>query len=196
MGKKIGILVGREWSFPPALLESVASRSGVVAEYVKLGTPMAEEGAPYDLILDRISHEVDFYRSYLRHAELRGTRVVNSPHELDSLDRFVAASYASRLGIPIPPVALLPHRDYAPEIVHEESLRNLDYPLDWASLVERVGPRFLLRDARWESNDPGQLCSSVEELLRHYDRSGRRLMMVQADVPAEHFLRCLVIGTE
>ena len=36
--KKVGVIVGREWSFPPALIEEVNSRNaGVVAEYAKLG---------------------------------------------------------------------------------------------------------------------------------------------------------------
>jgi hypothetical protein len=197
MGKKIGVLVGREWSFPPAFLEAAVNRgTNLTAEYVKLGTPFADELPAYDLILDRISHEVGFYRTYLRHAELRGIRVINSPHDLDGLDRFVAASHAARLGIPVPATALLPHRDYAPEIVHEESLRNLDYPLDWQRLVERVGSPFLLRDARRESGADDHVCGSVEDLLWHYDRSARRLMMVQAQVPGEQHLRCLVIGTE
>ena len=36
--KKIGLIVGREWSFPPAFLDEVNRRdAGVVAEYVQLG---------------------------------------------------------------------------------------------------------------------------------------------------------------
>jgi len=34
MERKVGLLVGREWSFPPAFIEEVNSRqTGVVAEY-------------------------------------------------------------------------------------------------------------------------------------------------------------------
>ena len=36
--KKIGLVVGREWSWPPAFIEEVNKRdAGVIAEYVKLG---------------------------------------------------------------------------------------------------------------------------------------------------------------
>ena len=36
--QKVGLIVGREWSFPPAFIEAVAARDeGVVAEFVKLG---------------------------------------------------------------------------------------------------------------------------------------------------------------
>ena len=35
---KVGLLVGREWSFPPAFIEEVARRDeGVVAEFITLG---------------------------------------------------------------------------------------------------------------------------------------------------------------
>jgi hypothetical protein len=35
---KVGLLVGREWSFPPAFIEEVNRRGkGVVAEFARLG---------------------------------------------------------------------------------------------------------------------------------------------------------------
>ena len=38
MTKKIGVIVGREWSWPPAFIEEVNERNqGVIAEYAKLG---------------------------------------------------------------------------------------------------------------------------------------------------------------
>src|SRR5688572_17151831 len=77
---KIGLVVGREWSFPPAFIEEVARRdSGVTAEYVKLGGTAMEELVPYSVIVDRISHEVPYYRTYLKYAALQGAIVVNNP---------------------------------------------------------------------------------------------------------------------
>src|SRR5437660_245200 len=36
--KRVGLLVGREWSFPPAFIQEVKKRdAGVVAEFVKIG---------------------------------------------------------------------------------------------------------------------------------------------------------------
>ena len=44
---KVGLMVGREWSFPPAFIEEVDRRdAGVVAEYVKLGAPSMDEPCP------------------------------------------------------------------------------------------------------------------------------------------------------
>ena len=67
MTKRVGLLVGREWSFPPAFLEEVNRRkAGVTAEFVKVGAVGMDEASRYDVIIDRISHEVPFYRSLLK----------------------------------------------------------------------------------------------------------------------------------
>ena len=67
--KRVGLIVGREWSFPPAFIEEIARRNaGVVAEYARLGAPRMDDVPEYDVLIDRISHEVPFYRTYLKHA--------------------------------------------------------------------------------------------------------------------------------
>jgi hypothetical protein len=73
---KIGILCGREYSFPPAFIEKVnqlGKADGITAEFVKLGGTRMNEPAEYRVIVDRISHEVEYYRGYLKHAALEGT---------------------------------------------------------------------------------------------------------------------------
>ena len=55
MDKKVGLLVGREWSFPPAFIEEVNGRkAGVTAEYVSLDITRMGEPGEYDVIIDRI----------------------------------------------------------------------------------------------------------------------------------------------
>jgi hypothetical protein len=59
MTLKVGLIVGREWSFPPAFIEEVNKRdAGVVAEFVELGGTRMDELVEYAVIIDRISHEV------------------------------------------------------------------------------------------------------------------------------------------
>ena len=56
---KVGVLVGREWSWPPAFIAELNRRDeGVIAEYVQLGGNIMNEPVPYRVIVDRISHEV------------------------------------------------------------------------------------------------------------------------------------------
>ena len=80
--KKIGLLCGREYSFPPALIVRVnelGKKDGVAAEFVKLGGTRMGEPAQYSVIVDRISHEVEYYRGYLKHAALLGSYVIINP---------------------------------------------------------------------------------------------------------------------
>jgi hypothetical protein len=71
---KIGILVGREGTFPQALIKEINERNAnITAEYIKLGGVRMAEPCPYDVIIDRISHDVPFYRAYLKSTVLAGT---------------------------------------------------------------------------------------------------------------------------
>src|SRR5215207_8865165 len=129
---RVGLIVGREWSFPPRFIEEVNGRNeGVTAEFVSLDAARMDDEVPYAVIVDRISHEVPYYRSYLKHAVLQGCKVVNNPFMWTADDKFFDASLCGRLGIASPKTAALPNRAYIPGIKHDESLRNLAYPLDW-----------------------------------------------------------------
>lgn len=197
MPEKIGLLVGREWSFPPAFIEAVKRLdAGVEVEYVKLGTPRMDDPVRYALIVDRISHEIPFYRTYLKHAALAGVAVINDPFLWGAADRFFAASLAARLGLATPKTIILPHREYADGIVHEESLRNLDYPLDWQAVADHVGLPCVLKAADDSGRRYLHVCHSVEELLYHYDASGRLLLVAQEMIGWDHFVRCIVVGQE
>ena len=145
---KVGLMVGREWSFPPAFIEEVARRdAGVVVEFVKLGAPIMAGPCPWRVIIDRISHEVPMYRSYLKQAVLQGTTVVNNPFMWTADDKFFGAALATSLGIAHPKTVVLPNKAYVAGIKHDESLRNLEYPLDWEAIVKHIGLPCVLKDA-------------------------------------------------
>lgn len=196
MPDKIGLIVGSEWSFPPAFIEEVRRRDTTLGvEYVKIGTPNLRDPVRYSVILDRFSHAVPFYRAYLAHAAERGVRIVNDPRSWLLTDRFSMTSRAGDLGISVPRTIALPHREYAAGIVHEESLRNLDYPLDWRAVVEHVGLPCLLRDALGQEG-VAHVCHSEEELLEHYNASGQKLLIAQEIIPWQQYVRCFVVGEE
>jgi len=137
MTLKVGVMVGREWSFPPAFIDEVNRRdAGVTAEFVRLGGTQMNEPNPYAVIIDRISHEVPYYRSYLKNAVLQGTTVINNPFMWTADDKFFEASLADKLGVASPKTYALPNKEYVPGIVHGESLRNLVYPLNWDEILE------------------------------------------------------------
>ncbi|HEY7029085.1 MAG TPA: hypothetical protein VH438_15835 [Gemmatimonadales bacterium] len=197
MAKRIGLFVGREWSFPPAFMEAVSQRNvGVVAEYVSTGALSMTDPVPYDVLIDRISHEVPFYRSYLKHAVLQGVPVINNPFMWTADDKFFGASLITKLGLASPKTMLLPNKDYIPGIKHDESLRNLQFPLDWEGIARHVGMPCILKDAHGGGWKEVHVCRSLEELIERYDQAGLLTMIVQEFINWDEFVRCLCIGQE
>ncbi len=72
--KKIGVLHGKERSFPEAFIERINSKnvSGIMAEAVQIDKVMQGEPSGYAVIFDRISQDIPFYRAYLKNASLCG----------------------------------------------------------------------------------------------------------------------------
>jgi glutathione synthase/RimK-type ligase-like ATP-grasp enzyme len=108
---KIGLLCGREYAFPPAFLDRVntlGTPHGITAEFVKLtGTKMGEPSG-YAVIVDRISHEVEYYRAFLKHAVLTGTYVINNPFWWTADDKFFNYKVAQKVGVAVPKKMVLP----------------------------------------------------------------------------------------
>ena len=86
----------------------------------------------YSVIVDRISHDIPFYRAFLKHAALNGTIIVNNPFWWSADDKFFNYTLAAKLGVAVPPTVILPHKQH-PEGTTDRSMRNLEYPLDWDS---------------------------------------------------------------
>ena len=197
MSKKIGLLVGSEWSFPPAFIEEVNSREDdVIAEYVMLGGTQMDEPNPYAVIIDRISHEVPYYRSYLKNAVLQGVTVINNPFMWTTDDKFFEASLATKLGIASPKTIVLPNKEYVPGIAHPESLRNLQAPLDWHGIVDYLGLPCVLKDAHGGGWKEVYICHSEEELIYNYDQTGLLTMIVQEFIEWDQYIRCMCLGQE
>jgi hypothetical protein len=193
--KKVGILVGREVTFPEALIRQVneRGRGDVVAEYVRLGGVRYDLEKEYDLVVDRISHEVPFYRATLKRLALEGTIVINNPFWWSADDKFFNFSLARKLGVAIPKTVLLPQKDYIKGIT-SESLRNLEFPLDWQAIVDYTGlPAFLkpFDGGGWKNVSK---VSSLEELWYEYDQTGTLCMTLQEAVDFDQFVRCYCIG--
>ena len=87
------------------------------------------EPCGYDVIVDRISHDIPFYRSYLKNAVLTGTKVINNPFWWSADDKFFNYALATKLGVAVPPTVLLPHKKH-PAGTTDRSMRNLEYPLE------------------------------------------------------------------
>ena len=88
--KKIGILFGMEDTFPWAFIDKVNSMNveGVIAEPVTVDMVKQGEATGYAVIIDRISQDVPFYRSFLKNAAISGTAVINNPFWWSADEKF------------------------------------------------------------------------------------------------------------
>ena len=68
------------------------------------------EPSGYRVIVDRISHEVEYFRAYLKHAVLEGTYVINNPFWWTADDKFFNYSVAQKLGVAVPKTVVLPQK--------------------------------------------------------------------------------------
>src|SRR5258708_23908812 len=164
---KIGLLVGRENTFPQAFIDYVngLGQAGITAEFCKLGGTRMGEAPEYRVIIDRISHEVPYYRAYLKNAVLQGTVVINDPFWWSTDDKFFECCLSEKLGVAVPKTMVLPNKDYV-EGITSESLRNLVAPLDWQGMLDYVGSPAILKPAIGGGWKNVFKVHSVDELVR------------------------------
>jgi hypothetical protein len=193
--KKVGILVGREKTFPVSLIESINERGAgdVTAEFVKVGGVRHDAEKYYDLIIDRISHEVPFYRAFLKRAALEGTIVINNPFWWSADDKFFNYSLAEKLGVATPRTVLLPQKEYI-EGITGESLRNLEFPLDWEGIADYVGFPAIIKPFDGGGWKNVSRVNSLQELWKVYDTTGTLCMTLQEMIDWDQFVRCYCVG--
>jgi glutathione synthase/RimK-type ligase-like ATP-grasp enzyme len=193
--KTIGVLFGIENSFPSALVEHINTRNieGIRAEFVQTGAVELDKPPRYAVIVDRISHEIPFYRAFLKHAAINGTVVINNPFWCSADDKFLNCTLALRLGVAIPPTVILPHKHFPGETT-ERSLRNLEYPLNWEAVFSYVGEHGFLKPVDGGGWRDVHQVHNREEFFRAYDESRDLCMMYQKTVDFKEYFRCYVVG--
>jgi glutathione synthase/RimK-type ligase-like ATP-grasp enzyme len=190
---RIGVLRGRENSFPDAFITKVnAMDKGVLAEYIQLGGTKLNEPVPYRVVLDRMSHEVPYYSVYLKMAMLQGAYVINNTFWRVADDKFFGYAAAEKLGIKEPKTVVLPNREYVDDVT-PESLRNL-WPTDFAMYLDFVGLPCILKPAHGGGWKDVNKITNLEEGLFHYERSGSKTMMLQEFIKWDTFIRVPTIG--
>jgi hypothetical protein len=195
--KRVGILFGMENTFPPALVARINELNGkdVVADFVSVGGIKMAVPSDYRVIIDRISHDIPFYRAYVKNAVLNGTIVINNPFWWSADDKFFNYALASQLGVAIPKTVLLPHKQHPPDTT-ERSMRNLMYPLNWEEIFDYIGfPAFLKPFSGGGWKHVYQV-NSRDEFFRYYDSTGDLCMTLQAAVNFNEYFRCYVVGQE
>jgi len=93
---------------------SRASRLGASCALITL-----DETKRYDVIIDRISHEVPYYRAALKRFALEGTYIINNPFWWSADDKFFNFALATKLGVANTKTVLLPPHSYIKDIATE-----------------------------------------------------------------------------
>jgi glutathione synthase/RimK-type ligase-like ATP-grasp enzyme len=193
--KKIGILYGQERSFPMALIEKINSKNieEVYAEPVRIDKVIQGEKPGYEVIIDRISQDVPFYRTYLKNAALTGTAVINNPFWWSADDKFLNNCLMTKMGIPVPRTVVIPSFHLPPN-TSNESFMNLVYPLDWESIFDYVGfPAYMkpFTGGGWKSV---YRLNNRDDFFYKHSETGQQVMMLQEEIVFEEYYRCYCVG--
>jgi glutathione synthase/RimK-type ligase-like ATP-grasp enzyme len=193
--KKIGILFGKERSFPMAFVDRINSKNiaGIKAEPVSIDKAMQGEFSGYTVIIDRISQDVPFYRTWLKNAALTGTAVINNPFWWSADDKYFNNCLMTKLDVPIPKTAIIPSREL-PTDTTDESFSNLAYPLDWDTIFKYTGfPAYMkpFAGGGWKSV---YRLDSKEDFFEKHAETGQLVMLLQEEIVFEEYYRCYCIG--
>jgi hypothetical protein len=186
-----------ETTFPPAFVERVNAMgvAGVEAELAQVGEVRMAEPSPYHVIVDRISHDIPFYRGYLKNAALSGATIINNPFWWSADDKFFNFALGHKLGVAIPKTVLLPHKQH-PVGTTDRSMRNLQYPLPWDSIFSYIGfPAFLKPFDGGGWRDVYKV-NSPEDFFHAYDQTRDLCMTLQTAVKFKEYFRCYCVGQE
>ena len=193
--KKIGVLHGKERSFPMAFVERVNSKniSGIMAESVRIEKAIQGEPTGYAVIIDRISQDVPFYRTWLKNEALTGTAVINNPFWWSADDKYFNNCLMTKVGVPIPKTAIIPSRDH-PDDTTEESFSNLAYPMAWETIFKYVGfPAYMKPFAGGGWKHVYKL-DSKEDFFDKHSETGQLVMLLQEEIVFTEYYRCYCIG--
>lgn len=193
--KKIGVLRGQENIFPQALIDSInnANEPGIIAEMVSIDKFVQGQPSGYDVIVDRISHDVPFYRAWVKNAAAFGAAVLNNPYWLDTEEKLIANVVAEHLSVPVPKSVLLPSNQHPPD-TNENSFRNLAMPLDWNGIFSHIGfPAYMkpFSGGGWKNV---YKLRSPEELYAKHQETGTLVMLLQEEIVFDAYFRCYCIG--
>jgi hypothetical protein len=191
--KRIGLLFGMEDTFPWALIEAINTRNdGVEAAACEISYLKDDGVFPYDAVLDRISHEVPFYRTYVKCAAASGVQIINNPIWWSADDKFFDNLVAKAAAVAVPRTVLLPHKEYPPN-TEARSFRNMRF-VDWDEVFAYLGWPIFMKPAYGGGWKDVYKVHNPEEFFAAYDQTHSLTMMAQEAIEFDTYYRCYVLG--
>ncbi len=193
--KKIGVLFGKERSFPTGVVERINSKNieGIVAEAVMIDKVQQGVDSGYAVIIDRISQDVPFYRAFLKNAAISGTAVINNPFWWSADEKFFNNALATKIDVPVPKTVILPSYEL-PDDTSGESFSNLSFPMDWKGIFEYVGfPAYMkpFSGGGWKNV---YRLENLDEFYEKHPETEQLVMLLQEEIKFDEYYRCYCIG--
>ncbi|MBI6545530.1 MAG: hypothetical protein HY692_01975 [Cyanobacteria bacterium NC_groundwater_1444_Ag_S-0.65um_54_12] len=194
--KKVGILVGWEDTFPPAFIEAVNKKSegDVTATFAQIGVTKHEDTLAYDVIVDRISQDIELYKPWLKQQALNGAYVINDPFWWLADDKFFDNALVAKLGVAVPRTVILPSYQRNPN-TSEKSHRNLQL-MDWEEIFNYLNFPMFLKPYTGGGWKKVYKVRSAEEFFYCYAQTGQTVMVLQEAIDFDSYVRCLCIGKD
>ena len=193
--KKIGILFGRERSFPEAVVKRIneIAEKDIIAEFVNIDKVFQAEPLGYAVIIDRISQDVPFYRAALKNAAITGTAVINNPFWWSADEKFFNNALAIQIGVPVPKTALIPSYEM-PEDTSDLSFSNLAFPMAWEQIFEYTGFPAYMKPFDGGGWKEVYKLHDKEDFFDKHSQTRRTVMMLQEEIEFTEYFRCYCIG--
>lgn len=195
---RIGILdTPRTGPLAHDLIDEIELQWGdaVQAEIAKIPWVPMGFASSYRVIVDRLSHFVPFYRTYLKNAMATGTVVINNPYWFSADDKFLNCTLALQQGVAIPRTLCLPAQEPPAGFVSVD-LQNLVYPLDWQAAADYIGWPAVLKPIDGHGWKDVYVVHHLDELMHVYNQSGQLVLMWQEYIAFDQYVRCFVLGRE
>jgi hypothetical protein len=195
--KKIGLLFGNEMDFSQAVIKRICDKNipNVTAESICIGALDTAAEPDYSVVLDMFSHYVPFYKSILKYFKHCGVKIVNAPDVEIANEEFSYLTMLNKLKINVPKTAIFPSKQL-PYGVNGNDLHNLQYPLDWSTVFQKIG-----FPANIKSNHSSEFydCFKVyneNDFHFIYDMSGTNTLILQEYIETENNFRLFIVGNK
>lgn len=192
--KKIGFFIGNENNFSNQLISYInQKKSEVQAEIIKIGYVTIEDIFHYDVIFDRVSHQVPMYQAILKQFAIQGIYVINNPFLKCFEELYFQFAQAKKLGYKIPKTVIIPTKEHQ-EGTTSETYANLIYPINWDDLFDYLGFPFYIKLNKSNSSIYNFKVYNPAEFFSAYDVTGNKQMILQEAVDFSAYFRVFVVG--
>ena len=181
MPMKIGVLEYRSDIFINDVMAHLPS-----SEFVKFGVTEAPLEKIYDVLIDRLSFQNEFFKSIVKMYSLIGTYVINNPFSSGCDDKCLQNQICERLGIPIPRTMLIP--PFYKEADYTDVVKNIDW-----SIFKNFP--IILKPYNGFAWDDVYIVKSPEEINNLLTIFGsKKVFIAQEYVKYDTYLRCFCIN--